>query len=78
MEVQVIESWVKKGVQYYKISVPGALNKPILKVPASGTDAAKAIPGMRCQIHPNHHVRKDGTCSRSSRCVSYKKVCPAS
>lgn len=80
MEVQVIETWDKAGVRYYKLMLPGALNKPILKVPLKLPPIEHTIQvatGARCEIYPNHNVRKDGTCVRSSMCVAYRKACKA-
>ena len=76
MQVQVLDSYEKDGYHYFKITIPGAVNQPILKVPA-GTKVTGAVGGGQCPIYPNHGLKSDGTCGRSGMCNAHGKTCPA-
>ena len=83
IEIQILSIVDEDGFRKVKITAPGATNTPILKFPLIGgttrrKDVIAAVTaGQKCPIHPNHQLKKDGTCGRADGCNEYKQVCPA-
>lgn len=82
LEIQILSITEERGFRKIKITSPGAVNTPILKFPLTGGTTRRkdiiAVPtgGQQCPIHPNHQLKKDGTCGHSYKCGDYQKVCP--